>query len=205
MSVLDSLGAETAALTATALAVASSVPQLRRVIAERQDRGVSIASPMIGIGTELAWVAYAGSSGLWSALPEAVLMVVANTALVLALARRGVGVGRATAFGAMWAAGLLAVAALAGLPGLAAVLAVGYAVQVAPAVWTVWTTHAPVGVAASTWALVGAEGGLWGVYGIHHGDPATTWFGAIAIAAATASLTRKVTTRSQGVLAAASG
>ena len=50
------------------------------------------------------------------------------------------------------------------------------------AVWTAWTTECPTGDAAWTWAMVGAEGALWGVYGLGHGDRAVTWFAGVAMA-----------------------
>ena len=188
------IGAETAAFAATALAVGAALPQLRRVTVGRDVRGVSIVSPMFGIGTELAWTGYAMASGLWSALPEAVLMAASNVALVLALARRGVVRRRAVVAGALWLALLVALAAWGGLVVLAAALAGSYALQAAPAVWSVWTTRAPTGVAAATWVLVGIEGALWGVYGMHHHDPATSWLATIAVAAAVVVLGRKVVT-----------
>jgi hypothetical protein len=73
-------------------------------------------------------------------------------------------------------------------------LAGAYAVQVAPVIWTVWRTPSPSGVAAATWSLVGVEGALWCVYGVHHGDPAITSFGIIAMVAAVATLARKAVT-----------
>jgi hypothetical protein len=193
MTMFESIAPETAALGATVLAVAASVPQLRRVIASHDVRGVSITTPVLGVGTELAWAAYAGAAELWSALPEALLMVVGNAALAVALARRGVRLRSALAAGLAWVAVLAAVTACAGLLGLAVALALGYAVQITPAVWTAWRTTSPTGIAASTWALVGAEGVLWAAYGIHHRDVATAGFAAIAITAAALTLVRKAT------------
>ena len=88
----------------------------------------------------------------------------------------------------------LRAATLGGLTALAVLLAGAYAVQVAPAIWTVWRTPSPTGVAAATWSLVGVEGALWCVYGLHHDDPAVTSFGIIAMVAAAATLARKATT-----------
>ena len=89
---------------------------------------------------------------------------------------------------------LLGASTLGGLASLAVLLAGAYAVQVAPAIWTVWRTPTPTGVAAATWSLIGVEGALWCVYGLHHGDPAVVSFGIIAMAAAAAMLARKATT-----------
>ena len=65
----------------------------------------------------------------------------------------------------------------------------------APSIWTAYRTHAPSGVAAATWALIGLEAALWGVYGIVHGDPAISAFAVIGSVAAAAILGRKFTTR----------
>ena len=82
----------------------------------------------------------------------------------------------------------------AGSPRSARCSPARYAVQVGPAIWTVWRTPSPTGVAAANWSLVGVEGALWCVYGLHHGDPAITSFGIIAMVAAAATLARKATT-----------
>ncbi len=79
-----------------------------------------------------------------------------------------------------------------GHAALGAVLGLTYTVQIAPAVWTVWRTSAPSGVAVSTWALIGLEGVLWGAYGVHHEDPAVLTFAVTATLAAVATLARKV-------------
>ena len=186
--------AELAALTATLLAVVAAVPQLRRVLVAGDAAGVSLTSSMLGVSTELAWVAYASASGLWSALPEAVAMSLADAALAIGVLRRGAPAAGATVAAVGWLVVLLAAATLGGLTALAVLLAGAYAVQVAPAIWTVWRTPSPTGVAAATWSLIGVEGALWCVYGLHHGDPAIISFGIIAMVAAAATLARKATT-----------
>ncbi len=66
---------------------------------ERRRARVSVTTPSLGVATELAWVVYAVHEGLWSALPEAVLMVAANVVLAVVLWRAG---------SAMWVAALAA-------------------------------------------------------------------------------------------------
>jgi hypothetical protein len=187
--------AELAALLATAIATVAVYPQLRRVLVDGDGCGVSVTSAVLGIATEVAWIAYSAAAGLWSAVPEAVIMAAANALLAVTLLRRTPVAGRAVVVGMAWFAVLGAVAVLGGLTALAVVLAGAYAVQVTPALWTVWRTPSPTGVAAATWALVGVEGVLWGAYGIHHGDPATTSLGAVCIGAAAAALARKAVVR----------
>ena len=184
--------AELAAALATVLATVAAIPQLHRVARAGDGRGVSVTSAMLGIGSELAWLSYASHAELWSALPEAALMTVANTVLAVALIRRGAAAGRALAAGLAWLGALATIATVGGHAALGAVLGVTYAVQVAPAVWTVWRTSSPSGVVASTWAMIGLEGLLWGAYGMHHEDPAVLIFAATATLAAAATLGRKV-------------
>lgn len=183
--------AELAAILATTLAAIAVVPQLRRVIVAGDGRGVSLTSAVLGVATEVAWVGYTTASDLWSALPESVLMTVSNAVLAVALVRRGARAASAAIAGIVWSALLVGVVVWGGVGGLAIVLAGAYAVQVGPAVWTVWRTSSPSGVAAATWVMIGIEGLLWGVYGMHHGDPATVWLAVIAVVAATATLTAK--------------
>jgi uncharacterized protein with PQ loop repeat len=184
--------AELAAALATVLATVAAIPQLHRVARTGDGRGVSVTSALLGIGSELAWLSYASQAGLWSALPEAALMTIANTVLAVALVRRGASAGRALVAGLAWLGALATISTVGGHTALGAVLGVTYAVQVAPAVWTVWRTSSPSGVVASTWALIGLEGLLWGAYGAHHADPAVLIFAATATAASAATLARKV-------------
>jgi hypothetical protein len=183
--------AESGALAATVVAVVATYPQLRRVIVCRDVCGVSVTSGVLGVGTEVAWFAYTVRGGLWSAVPEAVLMAAANLTLVAALVRRGADARVAWRAGLMWVATLTVAGVVGGTQIFAATLAGAYVVQVAPAVWTAWVTPTPTGVATATWVLIGFEGLLWGVYGIAHADPATSSFATIAVVASTAMLTRK--------------
>lgn len=187
--------AEIVALLATAIAAVSSIPQLRRIVVAADTNGVSLSFATIGLTTELTWGAYALSGGLWSAVPEAVLMVGANAVMAAALVRTGIEARRSVAAAGVWLILIIGVAGTAGADGIAVVLAAGYAVQVAPSVWTAYRTPDPSGVAAATWALVGVEAVLWGSYGVAHGDPATIGFGVVGSLATMAILARKRATR----------
>lgn len=191
---------ELAAYLATVLAGVAAVPQLRRLVARGDCAGVSITSAALGIATELAWVGYTAAEGLWSALPEAAMMAIANVAITATLVRRGIVAGRAAMVAGAWLAGLGAVAAIGGLHLLGVVLGAAYGVQVAPAVWTVWRTPSPTGVAASTWTLVGIEGALWFAYGLHRGDPATTSLGVLCVVTSTAVVVRMLVVRRRSAI-----
>lgn len=183
---------EAAAMIATVLAVVGTWPQLRRITAGEVE-GVSMTSALLGLCTELAWVGYATSAEMWSAVPEAALMAAANALVGLGLWR--IGVRAAVAPVVAWAAIIVGTGVIGGTAALAILLAVAYAVQLAPAVWCAFRTCRPSGIAAVTWALVLVEAVLWGCYGLSHGDPALTWFGVLGTAGAAAILLRKLSTR----------
>jgi len=187
--------AELAAILATVLAAVAALPQLRRVAAG-DGLGVSLSGAALGVVNESVWVAYATSERLWSAVPEAGLMATTNLLLVVWLLRAGAtGRRRAAAAAVLWAGTLAVVEAVGGAAGLALVLGAAYGVQVAPAVWTAWRTVSPSGLATSTWAFVLVESALWGCYGVHHGDPATTTLGVVGVVAGSAIVGRKVMVR----------
>ena len=189
---LDLPPAEVAALLATALGVAAAVPQMRRVVVASDGRGVSLSGALLGVVNETVWIAYTVHGALWSAAPEAVLMAASNVVLVVWLLRGGAGGwGGAAVAATCWAVVLAAVATIGGAPALAVTLGVAYGVQVVPAVWTAWRTTRPTGVAAATWGMILVESALWGVYGLHHGDPATTTLAVVGTAGAVAMLARK--------------
>jgi uncharacterized protein with PQ loop repeat len=67
-----------AATLATVVAVAGAAPQIRRTLVTRDVAGVSVSAAALGATTESCWVAYAFDHALWSAVPEAVLMCIAD-------------------------------------------------------------------------------------------------------------------------------
>ena len=188
-------GQRSAASGATVLASIGAVPQLRRVLVTGDVGGVSASAAGLGAATEATWIGYTVTGGMWAAVPEACLMLAANVLLLAALVRAGVDIRRAAVAGLVWLSILGATAAAGGPTALAAVLAVAYAVEVAPAVWSAYRSAAPTGVSPATWTLVGIEALLWGVYGVGHGDPANISFGVIGTFAAVAILIRTVPSR----------
>ena len=114
--------AEGAAIAATVVAVVGAWPQVRRTLTSGDARGVSVTTPSLGVATELAWVVYAVHEGLWSALPEAVLMVAANVVLAVVLWRAGSAMWVAALAALGWMAVLGTTAALGGPAAIAALL-----------------------------------------------------------------------------------
>jgi uncharacterized protein with PQ loop repeat len=191
--------AELAAIVATAVALVSSVPQLRRIIVVGDVAGVSLSFATVGMASELAWLTYAVHGRLWSAVPEAVAMGAANTVMACGLVRAGAPRRRAVGAAVAWIVVMALAVQFAGIAGLGVVLGPAYAVQTAPSIWTAYRTYAPSGVAAATWALVGVEAVLWGVYGVAHHDVGITAFAVVGSVATVAILGRKFSTRHRQV------
>jgi hypothetical protein len=190
-----SITAELAALCATVIATCGAAPQVRKLIRTRDIAGLSVSCAMLGIGTEVAWCAYAAQGRLWMVLPEACLMLVANAVLATMLVRLGSTCRRAAMAAATWAAAIATVFVAGGAGALAGLLGFGYTVQAVPSVWTAYRTHVPSGIAPLRWWLLGAEGLLWGVYAVQHRDPAIISFACVSVCAATAIVLRTRTTR----------
>ena len=184
-----------AAVAATALATVGALPQLRRLLTSRDVAGLSISSAALGLGTELAWVGYTVHEELWFALPEALMMASANGLVAVVMLRTGAPGRRALRSGLTWAAILVATCVVWGTIGLAALLAVAYVIQVAPAIWCVYHATVPSGVVLGTWVAIGMEAVLWGLYGWWSHDVAYLAFGVVGSAAAVAIAGRIVTTR----------
>ena len=178
------------ALWATALAVAGVVPQVRRLTHCRDLAGVSVLGPMIGLVSEITWAAYVVDAELWSAAAEPVMMLAANTALLVAAVGAGGRLKGAIAAAALWAVGMTAIGAAGGWTVVGTALGVAYAVQVAPCVWSAYRTAAPTGVAATAWIANLGEGVLWVAYGASRGDHALVLLGTAESGAAVAILAR---------------
>jgi hypothetical protein len=181
---------ELLAWSATLLAVAGVVPQVRRLARCRDLTGVSVLGPMIGLVSEITWAAYVVDAELWSAGAEPVLMLVANATLLVAALRTGGRLGGAMAAAALWAAGMTAIGLAGGWATVGTALGVAYAVQVAPCLWSAYRAAAPTGVAAAAWIANLGEGGLWAAYGASCGDHALVLVGVVESAAALAILAR---------------
>jgi uncharacterized protein with PQ loop repeat len=181
---------ELAAALATILAAVGVVPQLARLVRTGDVNGVSLAAAILGATTEAGWVFYTVEARLWSAVPVAVIMVAANLALATTIQRHGTRIRGPLLAAACWSVVLVAVTAVGGRAALGALLPLAYAVQVVPAIWAVYRTAAPSGVASARWVLIGIESALWGVYGIVHGDRALTALSAVGLVAAAAILAR---------------
>ena len=96
----------------------------------------------------------------------------------------------AAVLASVWAAVLVSAAAAFGRTGLGSALAVAFALQVAPSVWTVYRSRDTAGVSRGTWLLIFGELLCWGVFGIHEAGPRLIVLGATGVVASLLVLAR---------------
>jgi uncharacterized protein with PQ loop repeat len=178
-------------LVAAFLAVPQFLPQLARVRRSGTTAGVSWSWAALTSVNNAAWMGYFALSGFWTALVPAVSATVLSGQLAVVLARRGGGIPkRPLVLASGWAVLLLTAAAVSGRTGLGAVLAVAFALQVTPSVWTVYRSPDTAGVSRGTWLLILGELLCWGVFGIHEADPRLIVLGATGVVASLLVLAR---------------
>jgi hypothetical protein len=187
--------ATVAAMAATVVSIAGTWPQLVRIRRTGDIAGVSTTAALLTVSSELGWTAYLAGEGLWSAVPEGVLNIAANTMLAVAVVRAGGSARCGAGAAATWLAMLVTGRALGGATALAALLGIAYAVQLTPAVVTAWRTWSPTGISVPTWTLRLTEALLWGGYGHVRGDTPLVLFGVLGTLESCAVLLRKYLTR----------
>jgi uncharacterized protein with PQ loop repeat len=189
-----------AVAAATVLSVCCTWPQVARIRRTGDIAGVSVAAAALTVGSEIGWTVYLAGEALWSAVPEGVFNIAANTLLVLAVRRAGGSTRTALLISVTWLAILLTGRWLGGPEAIAALLGLAYLVQLTPAVVTAWRIWSPSGIATSTWTMRLVESALWGAYGYVRGDPPLIVFGILGVTESTAILVRKVMTRHRPVI-----
>ncbi len=143
---------------------------------------------MLTAVSNLGWLAYFTSTGLWTAAVPAVICAVLAGAIVVALHCTGAPVGRGVAIGTAWLSLLATVFWTAGPAALGGVMAGAFVIQVIPSLWSAWRSHQPAGVSRPTWMLIGAEVACWGTIGLLDGRPPLIVLGATGLVAVTAML-----------------
>jgi uncharacterized protein with PQ loop repeat len=177
-------------LMAAFLAVPQFLPQLARVRRAGPTAGVSWSWAALTSVNNAAWLGYFALSGFWTALVPAISATLLSGLLAVVLARRGGVPKRPLALVSAWAVLLLTAAAVSGRTGLGSALAVAFALQVTPSVWTVYRSSDTAGVSPGTWLLILGELLCWGVFGIHEADPRLIVLGATGVAASLLVLAR---------------
>ena len=177
-------------LVAAFLAVPQFWPQLARVRRAGTSAGVSWSWAALTSVNNAAWLGYFALSGFWTALVPAISATVLSGQLAVVLARRGGLPTRPLVLASAWALVLLIAAAVSGRTGLGSALAVAFALQVTPSVWTVYRSRDTAGVSRGTWLLIFGELLCWGVFGIHEADPRLIVLGATGVVASLLVLAR---------------
>ncbi len=178
-------------LVAAFLAVPQFLPQLARVRRTGTTAGVSWSWAALTSVNNAAWLGYFALSGFWTALVPAISATILSGQLAVVLARRGGGMPkRPLVLASLWAVLLLTAALAFGRPGLGSALAVAFALQVTPSVWTVYRSKDTAGVSRGTWLLIFGELLCWGAFGIHEADTRLIVLGATGVAASLLVLAR---------------
>jgi len=179
---------------AAAFAVPQFVPQLLRVLAG-DDAGVSWSWATLTCINNAAWCVYFVAAHYWFGLAPAGAAVTLAGSLALVLTGRGRATPRGVVMVSAWATALICASQAAGTPGLGALLAGSFVVQVAPSLWTAYTTPRPSGLSPGTWALTLGELTCWAVFGVYHSDIPLTIIGLTGTTASLLMLLRAWTVR----------
>lgn len=175
---------------ATALAAWQLVPQVVKLRRVALPAGLSPTWALLGISTNLVWIAYRWSQGLWLGLPSPVIAGALYVVTLALIARAGPDLRWAGVAGGVWWACIGAAGLVGGWPLLGAMLGVSSGLQAAPSIWAAFRSARPVGIAPSLWAIGLVQGLLWGYYGWAHEDSAMMVYAAATASAAFLILSR---------------
>jgi uncharacterized protein with PQ loop repeat len=184
----DLLGA--APIVAAGFAVPQFLPQIRKLLTNRDTAGVSPSWAALTGVNNAAWFTYFTMSRYWTALvPSTSATLLAGTLAVLLLRRRPLET-RPAALIAGWAITLAAAGVADGRAGLGALLTAAFLLQVTPSLWTAYRTPRPTGISAGTWLLILGELTCWLAFGLHAADPRLITLGISGIIVSTLMLAR---------------
>jgi uncharacterized protein with PQ loop repeat len=177
-------------IIAAVFAVPQFLPQILKLRASGDTRGVSWSWAMLTSINNAAWLAYFILSGYWTALVPSVSATLLACLLAVMLCLRSSTKVRPAALVGAWAATLVVALVLAGRTGLGALLTVAFALQVAPSIWTAYRSACPAGVSRGTWMLILGELSCWTVFGLHRADPRLIALGFTGLVASILMLAR---------------
>ncbi|MGF1618253.1 MAG: hypothetical protein ACFCU2_10700 [Acidimicrobiia bacterium] len=166
------------AVAANILAAMFLIPQMVRLIRFRDPAGVSATWAAFGVITNLIWVLYLGSLGIWAGVP-APAMALGTYGVMLAVL---VGLG---GFNPWWRSSLgyiisiIAVWQFGGFPAIGLLLALSPALQILPELVEVYQQRSPSGLSPVTWVLGTCEAVLWGAFGWLVGEAAMVGYGVV--------------------------
>jgi uncharacterized protein with PQ loop repeat len=163
---------------ATGLTAVFLLPQIVRLLRSGDTSGLSGTWAAFGIVTNLAWIMYLGSLGLWMAVMAPALAVATYGIMLIALARKTRGRDWMWASG-LYAASLAVIGSLAGIEALGLLLVLAPVIQLTPGVVAAYRERRPTGISPATWSLSAVEALLWGWYGWLVSDVALIGYGLV--------------------------
>ncbi len=164
-------------------------PQVIRLLRTKDTAGVSATMAALGALSCIAWAIYGVAVGAWPLIVTGGLAGAEYLGLCFLMVRARHPFRRAAAMTVASTAGILTVMVIAetigqGMwSGLGAALNVAVIAQYAPAVVEAHRAPTTTGIALGTWAIVGMNGSLWGLYGVLSGDLALVGYGLALLAA----------------------
>lgn len=181
-----------APLGAAVFALPQFAPQILRVRRSGRTAGVSWSWAALTSVNNSAWGGYFVLAGFWTAFVASCVVTLMSGTLAVMLARRIPVTARAQLLVAFWAVLLAAFGCVLGRSGLGGALTAAFVVQVAPSLWSAYTTPDPIGVSGGTWLLILGELACFGLYGLHVGDPRLIALGTVGVSASVAMLARSL-------------
>jgi hypothetical protein len=163
---------------ATVLAAWQLVPQVVKLRRVSLPAGLSPTWALLGISTNVAWVAYRWSQGLWLGLPSPVIAALLYGATLWLIIHSAPSLRWAGLAGAIWFGFVGGAAVLGGWLLVGTVLGLSSGLQAAPSIWAAYRSRRPVGIAPSLWVIGLAQAVLWGYYGWARADVALVVYGA---------------------------
>lgn len=162
---------------ATVLAAWQLVPQVIKLRRVALPAGLSPTWALLGISTNVAWVAYRWSQGLWLGLPSPVIAALLYVATLWLIVGSKPNLRWALLAGTLWFCCVAGAAALGGWILVGTVLGLSSGLQAGPSIWAAYRSRRPVGIAPSLWIIGLAQAVLWGYYGWANADLALVLYG----------------------------
>lgn len=156
-------------VAANLLGAAMAVPQAWKILRTGTSGGVSLSWAALSATVNAGWGWYGFGVGDLGIVPVSLASVLAYLLIALLVARhrrQRSAIVRATVAAVAGALSVALAGWLAGWPAVGIALGALYAVQLSPAVVSVYRTFDVSGVSVSTWVIGFVEAVLWGVYGL---------------------------------------
>lgn len=190
-----------AAGAATVLAAWQLVPQVVKLRRIALPAGISPTWALLGISTNVVWLAYRSSQELWLGLPSPAIAAVLYAIVLWLIARSRPSLRWAGLTGVVWWTCIAGSGVVGGWALVGTILGLSSGLQAAPSIWAAYRSHRPQGIAPSLWAIGFAQAVLWGYYAWVHGDAALMVYAAATASAALLILGRYGVTHYRGAVA----